>query len=169
MNCLPHKIMGDFGGQSDDMLCGWMGNLMTKLEDALDLYGNDGNRIAAKWGKVTVGDFVDVLDDTGKWCEAKVLRVDKARAGILVKYCYWVSLWEMQWIFDVDERVAPVYSQTKKRNSGEPDIRKCQKISVRRDEHGESNWCEAVIVAESVDKVLDTSQCAHEQTNITYS
>jgi hypothetical protein len=133
---------------------------INKLEDFIlsRTMMSDATRGLAKWGDVEVGDFVDVLDDLEEWCEAKVTRVDRAKGAVLVKYLYWVNLWESQWIFDVDERVAPLHSQST--FHGDSLIRSCPKVLIRSlsssgdcDAVDTTTWREGIIITESSDKV----------------
>ena len=67
---------------------------------------------SGEWANgLAVGQQVDVLDSTGYWCEAEILKIDRVHRKIYVTFLYWDKSWD-DWISDFEERVAPLHTHT---------------------------------------------------------
>lgn len=86
-----------------------------------------------------IGQRIDVLDETERWAEADILKIDNNALRIYVTYAYWESKYD-EWINDIDGRTAPLNTYTY--YSGGP-LKRGQRIEVK---DPQSKWLEAFII-----------------------
>jgi len=93
-------------------------------------------------GCYVVGEFVDVLDTVGKWCEGQIKEVDPVARSVSVTYLYWGDGFDEVFPFG-STRLAPEGSQVYV-PGGQGGLRLNHRIEVR-DTMGQ--WIEAEVIA----------------------
>lgn len=72
---------------------------------------NMNNTWIGRVHRFQVNDVIDVLDSSGHWCEAEILKIDHQNQKIFVTYLYWDSKFD-EWVNNVDDRTAPFHTHT---------------------------------------------------------
>lgn len=74
--------------------------------------------------KISVGDLYDMLDSSSRWCEGKVVKIDRNGNTVYVQYLYWDSRYD-EWISA--DRLAPLHAHTFTENGT---LKKGQRVEV---------------------------------------